>query len=138
MRTLILIPVGTQAADSVAITRNPGFPSPGDNAVATTLTIAREMDTSPEQATATEAFFTSVRKALAKGRVPNACCRRDFDAPFTEIDISLDGKTYALIMTSRGTGLKMPIDPSREERRVADVMERIVSLSDEWEKASSR
>ena len=140
MHALILLfglaSLSVQAADSVAITRDPGYPSPGSDAIATRLVIARDSDAHTKQAAATDKFLASVRKVLAEGPVPDACCTRATDAPFVEIDISLDGKTYELTMTSGGAGLVMSIDPNPEERRVADVMERLLRLSEEWKKDS--
>jgi hypothetical protein len=140
MRAFILLlglaTLSAQAVDSVGITRNPGYPSPGSDAVATRLVIARDSDAHLKQAT--DAFFASVRKVLAEGPVPDACCTRATDLPFVEIDISLDGKTYELTMTGGVEGLVMSIDPGPEERRVAGVMEQVLRLSEDWKRDSAR
>ena len=142
MRAFILLlglaSVSAQAVDSVGITRDPGYPSPGSDAVATRLVITSGSDAHHGHAAATDTFFASVRRVLAEGPVSEACCTRATDLPFVEIDISIDGKTYELTMTSGVAGLVMSIDPGPEERRVADVMERLLRLSDVWKKDSAR
>jgi hypothetical protein len=142
MRALILLlglaSWSAWAVDSVGITRDPGYPSLGSDAVATRLVIAHDSDGHLGHAAATDAFFASVRQVLAEEPVPDACCTRATDAPFVEIDISLDGKTYELTMTSSGEGLVMSIDPNPGERRVAEVMERVLRLAEEWNKNSAR
>jgi hypothetical protein len=131
-----LAPLSALAIDSVGITRDPGYPPPGSNDVATRLVIARESDAPAEQATITDVFFDSVRKILVGAPVPTHCCTRATDLPFVEIDISLGGQTYELTMTSTGTRLQLPLDPTPDQRLVAEVMERILKLSEEWKEKS--
>jgi hypothetical protein len=126
-----LAPVFAQSADLVAITRDPGYPSPGSTSEVTYFVVASNADATDEQVAAMNAYFSSVRKILAEAPVPTDCCVPAIDAPFVKIDISLDGIVYKLQLTEGGAGLVMSLDPSADERRTASVMQRVLKLSDE-------
>jgi hypothetical protein len=127
------------AGEAVAVTRNHGYPMAGtDYEPPTIFVISHAPDMTAQQIRAVDTYFDSVRKILDEAPVPSNCCVPAIDAPFVQIDISLDGRIYELTMTDRGAaGLTMSLNPSIEERRVASVMERILKLSDDWIRKSS-
>lgn len=120
------------AGESVTITYDPGYPSPGVSSDATRFVISREAGMNAQQVRAVDAYFDAVRKILGEAPLPSSCCVTPVDSPTIEIDISLDTKVYQLTFANGGAaGLELPVNPTFEQRRAASVMERILKVSEE-------
>jgi hypothetical protein len=136
---LVLLPSRADAADFVTITHDHGYPGVGDDYEPPDMFVVSRTDgMTAQQSAATNAYFDAVRKIIAEAPVPSQCCVRQIDSPFVRIDISLDGRVYALLLTENSSGLVISLEPGEDERRTASVMERVLKLSEDWKSKGAR